>query len=178
MLGFAALSRLDLAQAAEAFDNAITRYPADPLPRIGQALIKIRRGDLAEGRRDIEIAVSLDPGNALARSYLGNAYFQERRDVVAAVELANAKVLDPLDPTPWLFDGLLKQSSNRPGEALKDIQTGAYAKQFILEGQSGYPEMTAHRRNNAAHDIEVVGERLRGMMSWINEGKIVDKNVN
>ena len=94
VLGFAALSRLDLAQAAEAFDNAITRDPADPLPRIGQALIKIRRGDLAEGRRDLEIAVSLDPGNALARSYLGNAYFQERRDVVAAVELANAKVLE------------------------------------------------------------------------------------
>jgi ketol-acid reductoisomerase len=61
-------------------------------------------------------------------------------------------------------------------EALKDIQNGAYAKQFILEGQSGYPEMTAHRRNNAAHPIEVVGERLRGMMPWIQ--KIVDKSKN
>jgi ketol-acid reductoisomerase len=61
-------------------------------------------------------------------------------------------------------------------EALKDIQNGAYAKQFIAEGQSGYPEMTAHRRNNAAHEIEVVGERLRGMMPWIQ--KIVDKSKN
>lgn len=123
VLGFAALSRLDLAQAVDAFDNAITLDPADPLPRVGQALVKIRRGELVEGRRDLEIAVSLDPGNALIRSYLGKAYFQEDRDIVAGVELANAKGLDPHDPTPWLFDGLLKQSENRPGEALKDIQT-------------------------------------------------------
>jgi ketol-acid reductoisomerase len=61
-------------------------------------------------------------------------------------------------------------------EALKNIQTGEYAKKFIMEGQSGYPEMTAHRRNNAAHQIEVVGERLRGMMPWIQ--KIVDKSKN
>ncbi len=61
-------------------------------------------------------------------------------------------------------------------EALKEIQNGAYAKRFIAEGQSGYPEMTAHRRNNAAHEIEVVGERLRAMMPWIQ--KIVDKSKN
>ncbi|MES9905842.1 MAG: ketol-acid reductoisomerase [Sedimenticola sp.] len=61
-------------------------------------------------------------------------------------------------------------------ECLKDIQDGTYAKQFILEGQSNYPEMTAKRRNNAAHNIELVGERLRSMMPWIN--KIVDKSKN
>src|SRR5512142_2027606 len=52
-------------------------------------------------------------------------------------------------------------------EALQNIQTGDYAKRFILEGQSNYPEMTARRRLNAAHPIEVVGERLRSMMPWI-----------
>ena len=63
-------------------------------------------------------------------------------------------------------------------EALKNIQNGEYAKRFILEGMSNYPEMTAHRRNNAAHDIEVVGEKLRSMMPWISANKIVDKSVN
>ncbi len=63
-------------------------------------------------------------------------------------------------------------------EALANIQNGEYAKRFILEGMSNYPEMTAHRRNNAAHDIEVVGERLRSMMPWISANKIVDKSVN
>ncbi|PLX60001.1 ketol-acid reductoisomerase [Sedimenticola selenatireducens] len=61
-------------------------------------------------------------------------------------------------------------------ECLKNIQTGNYAKRFISEGQSNYPEMTAMRRLNAAHDIEVVGERLRSMMPWIK--KIVDKSKN
>ena len=61
-------------------------------------------------------------------------------------------------------------------ECLKNIQTGNYAKRFIEEGQTNYPEMTAMRRLNAAHDIEVVGERLRSMMPWIT--KIVDKSKN
>ncbi len=61
-------------------------------------------------------------------------------------------------------------------KALKDIQNGVYAKKFILEGQSNYPEMTAMRRNNAAHPIEQVGGRLREMMPWIT--KIVDKSKN
>ena len=61
-------------------------------------------------------------------------------------------------------------------ECLENIQNGEYAKRFILEGQANYPEMTARRRNNAAHPVEVVGERLRSMMPWIQ--KIVDKNKN
>jgi len=61
-------------------------------------------------------------------------------------------------------------------EALKNIQTGEYAKNFILEGQSNYPSMTAQRRLNAAHPIEQVGAGLREMMPWIN--KIVDKSKN
>ena len=63
-------------------------------------------------------------------------------------------------------------------EALDNIQNGNYAKQFILEGASNYPEMTARRRNNAAHQIEQVGARLRSMMPWITENALVDKNKN
>lgn len=63
-------------------------------------------------------------------------------------------------------------------QALKNIQNGEYAKQFILEGQSNYPSMTAHRRNNAAHPIEQVGEKLRAMMPWIEANKIIDKTKN
>ena len=62
--------------------------------------------------------------------------------------------------------------------ALHNIQTGEYAKKFILEGQSNYPEMTAMRRLNAAHHIEQVGEKLRSMMPWIAANKLVDKSKN
>ncbi len=61
-------------------------------------------------------------------------------------------------------------------EALHNIQTGEYAKKFIMEGQTNYPSMTAYRRLNAAHPIEQVGEYLRSMMPWIT--KIVDQSKN
>ncbi len=61
-------------------------------------------------------------------------------------------------------------------EALHNIQTGEYAKRFIMEGQTNYPEMTAMRRLNAEHPIEKVGASLRSMMPWIK--KIVDKEKN
>jgi ketol-acid reductoisomerase len=70
------------------------------------------------------------------------------------------------------------QSRAAMKECLANIQNGAYAKRFILEGQSNYPEMTAWRRNNAAHPIEVVGGRLRAMMPWIAANKLVDHSKN
>jgi ketol-acid reductoisomerase len=63
-------------------------------------------------------------------------------------------------------------------EALNNIQSGEYAKRFILEGMTNYPEMTGRRRQNAAHQVEVVGERLRSMMPWITANKLVDKSKN
>lgn len=63
-------------------------------------------------------------------------------------------------------------------EALRNIQNGEYAKQFILEGAMNYPSMTANRRLNAAHEIEQVGERLRSMMPWITANQLVDKSRN
>jgi ketol-acid reductoisomerase len=62
--------------------------------------------------------------------------------------------------------------------ALKRIQTGEYAKMFILEGKTNYPAMTARRRLNAVHPIETVGAELRGMMPWIAKNKLVDQSKN
>ncbi len=63
-------------------------------------------------------------------------------------------------------------------ECLKNIQNGSYAKQFILEGRTNYPEMVARRRLNAAHPIEQVGSKLRAMMPWIAKNKLVDQSKN
>src|SRR6266481_4746011 len=63
-------------------------------------------------------------------------------------------------------------------ECLRNIQNGSYAKQFILEGKTNYPEMTARRRLNAQHPIEQVGSELRAMMPWIKKGALVDKSRN
>ena len=62
--------------------------------------------------------------------------------------------------------------------ALKRIQNGEYAKMFIQEGKTNYPSMTARRRLNAEHPIEVVGNQLREMMPWIKKNKLVDQSKN
>jgi len=63
-------------------------------------------------------------------------------------------------------------------EALKRIQNGEYAKAFIQEGNTNYPSMVANRRLTAAHEIEVVGAKLREMMPWISKNKMVDHSKN
>jgi ketol-acid reductoisomerase len=71
-----------------------------------------------------------------------------------------------------------EQSREAMRNALKRIQTGEYAKMFILEGKTNYPSMTARRRLNAEHSIEIVGEKLRAMMPWISKNKLVDQTRN
>jgi len=63
-------------------------------------------------------------------------------------------------------------------QALKDIQTGEYAKSFILENRAGAPTLLSRRRLTAEHSIEVVGEKLRAMMPWIKANKLVDRSRN
>jgi ketol-acid reductoisomerase len=71
-----------------------------------------------------------------------------------------------------------EQSREAMRNALKRIQNGEYAKMFILEGRTGYPSMTARRRNTADHSIEKVGGQLRAMMPWIAKNKLVDQTRN
>ena len=63
-------------------------------------------------------------------------------------------------------------------EVLRDIQTGEYAKSFILENRAGAPTLLSRRRLTSEHSIEVVGEKLRAMMPWIKANKLVDKSRN
>ncbi|HPA91865.1 MAG TPA: ketol-acid reductoisomerase, partial [Quisquiliibacterium sp.] len=70
------------------------------------------------------------------------------------------------------------QTKQAMREALLNIQTGEYAKQFILENKAGAPTLLSRRRMMAEHEIEVVGEKLRAMMPWIKANKLVDKSRN
>jgi tetratricopeptide (TPR) repeat protein len=123
VLGFAHLVRVDTNEAKAAFEKAIALDQADSLSRLGLGLSKIRESNFEEGRKDIEVAASLDPNNSIVRSYLGKAYYEEKRSDVAEREYATAKELDPKDPTPYFYDAIQKQTTNRPVEALQDMQT-------------------------------------------------------
>ena len=70
------------------------------------------------------------------------------------------------------------QSKQAMRDILTEIQDGRFAKDFILEGQSGYPRMNAERTNARASLIEQTGVKLRTMMPWIASNKIVDQETN
>jgi len=61
---------------------------------------------------------------------------------------------------------------------LDDIQSGRFARDWVLECQAGQPSFKAMRRRGAEHPIEEIGAKLRGMMPWIAKNKLVDKTKN
>lgn len=63
-------------------------------------------------------------------------------------------------------------------DVLHDVQTGEYAKGFILENRAGAPTLQSRRRLTANHQIETVGARLRAMMPWIGKDALVDRSRN
>jgi tetratricopeptide (TPR) repeat protein len=122
VLGFVYLVQLDSQRAEIEFKAAIALNQSDPLPRLGLGLARIRHGRLVDGREQLEVAVSLDPGNSLIRSYLGKAYFEERMYPEAAAQYELAKQADPDDPTPWFYGAVLAQALNQPGKAYKSLR--------------------------------------------------------
>ncbi|MDD5104756.1 MAG: TonB-dependent receptor [Desulfuromonadaceae bacterium] len=118
--GFSLLAERRPGKAREAFVAAETRNPAAPMPHLGLGIALIALRDVAAGREQIEMAVALDPTSSLLRSYLGKAYLEEGRFGDAGKQLEMAKEFDPNDPTPFLYTACLKQSLNRPVEALAD----------------------------------------------------------
>jgi len=71
-----------------------------------------------------------------------------------------------------------EQTKQAMRQALRDIQTGEYAKSFIIENRAGAPTLQSRRRLTAEHPIEQVGEKLRAMMPWIKANRLVDKSRN
>ncbi len=141
VLGFADLAETDISAAKQAFNQALLLDSADPLARLGLGLAKIRTGDVEAGKAELETAVNLAPNNAITRSYLGKAYYELRNKDYAGTEFKLAKEMDPKDPTPWFYDAILKQTTNRPVEALHDMQKaielndnrGVYRSKLLLD---------------------------------------------
>ncbi|MDH5800732.1 MAG: ketol-acid reductoisomerase [Gammaproteobacteria bacterium] len=89
--------------------------------------------------------------------------------------ISNTAEYGDLTRGPRVITGETKDEMRR---ILTEIQNGEFAREFILENQSGAATLKAKRRIGREHQIEVVGEKLRSMMSWISKNKIVDKTKN
>jgi ketol-acid reductoisomerase len=74
-----------------------------------------------------------------------------------------------------IVDARVKAEMKR---VLDDIQTGRFARDWVLENRAGLPSFKAMRRRGAEHPIEQIGEKLRAMMPWIAANRLVDKSKN
>ena len=68
---------------------------------------------------------------------------------------------------PRIIDASVKA---RMRKVLDEVQSGEFAREWILENQAGRPHFNALRRQNAEHPVEQVGKEVRAMMSWLNQG--------
>ncbi|HVY66417.1 MAG TPA: FecR domain-containing protein [Gammaproteobacteria bacterium] len=169
VLGFAYLSRLDSAAACDAFDRAIALEPSAPLPRLGRGLALIQAGDPIGGRRQLELAVALDPTNSLARSYVAKVYEAEHRAKLTGSQLALAKRLDPLDPTPWLLAGMQKLRANEPVEAFQDLRAATAKNGDRVAPQSRLPvdaDLATRSASIARIDTALGFDRLALNGAW------------
>jgi ketol-acid reductoisomerase len=66
----------------------------------------------------------------------------------------------------------------RMKQVLGEIQRGEFAREFILEKKAGNASFEALRRRGAEHDLETVGAKLRGLMPWLAEKRLVDRSKN
>jgi ketol-acid reductoisomerase len=116
------------------------------------------------------------------------AYFETIHEVKLIVDLiyeggvanmrysvSNTAEYGDLTRGPRVIDDGTRQ---RMREILREIQTGAFAREFILENQSGGLQFSALRRRGQEHPMEAVGARLRELMPWLKEKRLVDRSKN
>lgn len=120
--GFLLSAKRKIPQARAAFEQAIALDGGLGNAWLGRGLLKIRRGQGAEGRADLQVAATLEPQRSILRSYLGKAWSHTWYAQRAEKELMLAEKLDPNDPTPWLYSALLNQQGNRINEAVSDLE--------------------------------------------------------
>ncbi len=116
------------------------------------------------------------------------AYFETIHEVKLIVDLiyeggvanmrysvSNTAEYGDLTRGPRIVDAGVKE---RMQEILREIQSGAFAKEFILENRSGNVQFRALRKQGKSHPMEEVGAKLRNLMPWLKEERLVDRSKN
>ncbi len=120
--GFLQLARFHVDKAIAAFQQSIVEDSTRGEPHLGLGITLFRQNKTRKAVAEMEKATLLEPQVSLYQSYLGKAYYEIKQDRLAQKHLALAKQLDPRDPTPYFYDAILKDSINRPIEAIQSVQ--------------------------------------------------------
>ncbi len=130
-----------IGDARAAFERAIQLDGALGNAWLGLGLTKIKQGQLAAGRLDLQTAATVEPTRAFFHSYHAKALSAEDSGDLAAKEFELAKQLDAGDPTPWLYSAIEKLQTGRPNAAIDDLQQSlrlsdhrqVYRSAFLLD---------------------------------------------
>lgn len=141
LLGFVLSAENRIEDAHASFERATELDGALGNGWLGLGLTKIRRGDLAEGRGDLQTAATVEPLMSTFHSYLSKAFSLEDRREDARRDLDLARKLDPNDPTPWLYSAIERQQNNETNQAIADMQESirlndnrrVYRSRFLLD---------------------------------------------
>ena len=88
--------------------------------------------------------------------------------------ISNTAEYGDLTKGPVIIDDHVKANMKL---VLKDVQNGKFAKDFVNEVKSGYKEFDRLRQEGSEHLIEETGKKLRSMMSWMGDSKLVDEKM-
>lgn len=120
--GFVLSADNDIAEARRSFEEAVRLDGALGNAWLGLGLTKIKRGELEDGRADLQTSATVEPTVSGFHSYLGKAFSMEDKPFDARRDLDLAMRLDPNDPTPLLYSALELQQLNRSNEAIADLE--------------------------------------------------------
>lgn len=120
--GFLSLDVNQPRAALVEFDRALALDGALPSAWLGRALAQEQLGRPEAGRRDLQVAATLEPTRALFRSYLGKAWSQAGEDALAEKDFQLAQQLDPADPTAWLYSALHRHQTHQINDAIRDLE--------------------------------------------------------
>jgi Tfp pilus assembly protein PilF len=121
LAGYFASARNNVRAAAQEFDQALAIDGFLGNAWLGRGLCKIRRGMAEEGREDLQTAAAMEPNRALLHSYTGKAFSNAGDDVTAVRELNRSRVIDPNDPTSWLYSALVDKQDHKFNQAIDDL---------------------------------------------------------
>ncbi|MDO9262753.1 MAG: hypothetical protein Q7U02_02225 [Desulfosalsimonadaceae bacterium] len=139
--GFMLLAAQKTDKAVAAFEKAVSLDSRLGEPHLGLALCHMRKGRPAPAMAEMSAAVLLEPRRSLFLSYWAKMLYELKRFDEALDMLAFAKDLDPRDPTPYLYEGIIYRDMNRPVEALASLHRaialndnrGVYRSRFLLD---------------------------------------------
>ncbi|MEE8348854.1 MAG: TonB-dependent receptor [Acidobacteriota bacterium] len=140
-LGFILLARGQTREANISFDRSLQLDSTRGEPHLGLGVVHMREGRTSSAVLEMLQATTMEPQLALYQSYLGKAFFEERKFEQAFTALQDAMDLDPRDPTPHLYSGIFQNDLNRPGIAVQDFtesirlndNRAVYRSRFVLD---------------------------------------------